>query len=156
MINFNKGQNYNIHLDPDNSPLRDSNSTWLIYLRWLALLNQLVWICVANSSKHLENIAVSLSVFPSVGVLLYENTIFYFRKDEMFLNAVGWTIVRSLVILFTTISTFIWFSEPNELLLLLVSVWVILVVYIFIEMLISCVHNDKCPNMCVQRDYYQI
>lgn len=155
MINFGRGQHSNIYLDGDNSLLKDVNSTWLIYLRWFALLNEFIWICVANGGVGIVQLAVAFSVFPTIILLIYENVVYHFlRKDDVFLNGLGWSVTRGVVILFGTVSTFIWFGEPNEL--LLSSIWIVLAVYTFMEMMISCAHNDKCPTACTRGNYYQI
>ena len=154
MINFNRGQYYNANLDPDNSILKDANSTWLLYSRWIFLVNQISWICVGNGLKELMPVAVGISTGPSLLLLFYENIIYFWRTDDFYLNSLGFLLLRVFFSIYSTVGIVSWYALNIEP--LIVSVWICLFLMTFLEMMVACVQNDKCPNMCKERNYYQI
>ena len=119
----------------------DLNSKWYLMIRWILLLNQLLWTFVlAGAWQHnqkLSLVSYTLATGPIAVIILLEMLIVFFcgRIPDLRLNSKEWMIYRLVILLLIFLLGVLWLEIHVSA--LLVTIWIILTVTMIIEIIVG-------------------
>jgi len=132
---------------------QDLNSNFLIWIRVILFLNQLLWTIVSwFGTEEMFIILVNcLALIPSLLFILLENIVLLVQPydSSIGLHKIGWTVYRIGSALIG-IALIIGYFTSNVIMLIVIA-WFIIIGVLVAEITISCQYYDNCCHNGYER-----